>query len=158
MPLPPIAREIIAGQRRIDGRDLIFSTTGRSPISGLSKPKRALDAAVAANEPWTIHDLRRTAATHLGELGVRGDVIEAILNHARPGVAGVYNRSALLAERRDALALWARRIEAIVDDRESGPAVDHPLRASYTSRSSSANSVARVLTSVIDGQRSSVLI
>ena len=104
---------VSAGSR---ARDLVFSTTGRAPISGWGRAKRGLDAAVAANEPWTIHDLRRTAATNLAELGVRSDVVEAILNHARPGVAGTYNRSSPLAERRAALEAWGRRIAAIVGD------------------------------------------
>ena len=45
---------------------------------------------------WRLHDLRRTAATGMAELGVQPHVIEAVLNHVsghRAGVAGVYNRA-----------------------------------------------------------------
>jgi integrase len=124
VPLPPLARRIIAGQRRLDGTDLIFTANRRTPIAGWGRAKRALDAAVGANEPWTLHDLRRTAATNLGDLGVRSDVVEAILNHSRPGIAAIYNRSELLGERRAALELWARRIEAIVGDPGVGAEVE----------------------------------
>lgn len=43
---------------------------------------------------WAPHDLRRTARTLLAELGCPFEVGEAILAHALPGMAGVYNRAA----------------------------------------------------------------
>ncbi len=71
---------------------------------------------------WTPHDLRRSAATGMAELGVAPHVIEAILNHisgARAGVAGIYNRAAYANEKRSGLELWAahvRRISSIPED------------------------------------------
>ncbi len=57
---------------------------------------------------WTVHQLRHTVRTHLREqLGVRDDVAELIVGHVRRGVAGTYNRSELLEERRAALVAWA---------------------------------------------------
>lgn len=55
---------------------------------------------------WTAHDLRRTFATRLADLGIAHHVIEALLGHALPGVAGIYNRSKQLNEKRQALDLW----------------------------------------------------
>ena len=43
--------------------------------------QEALDDAAKLAEPWTLHDLRRTAATRIADLGVAPHVIEAILNH-----------------------------------------------------------------------------
>ena len=91
---------------------------------------------------WTPHDLRRSFATYAGGglpehqlkklpkrdqevasgLGIQPHVVEAVLNHvsgARGGVAGVYNRSTYSSEKRQALDLWADRLMAIVEGRES---------------------------------------
>jgi integrase len=104
-------------------QEIIFTTTGRTPPSAFSRAKRRLDdAMLAANggrpiDDWTLHDLRRTAVTHMAEMGIRVDVIERVVNHssgARSGVAGTYNRSELLDERRQALARWAQHVERIV--------------------------------------------
>jgi hypothetical protein len=62
--------------------------------------------------PWTIHDLRRSFATHVNELGfAQPHVTEAILNHisgaARSSVAGIYNRAMYLNEKRQAREQWA---------------------------------------------------
>jgi hypothetical protein len=43
------------------GEGFVFTTTGRSPVSGWSKTKRRLDEAMKI-PPWRLHDLRRTAA------------------------------------------------------------------------------------------------
>jgi integrase len=102
---------------------LIFSTTIESPISGYSRAKATLDATVAkdrkkqklpALEPWTIHDLRRTAATKMGELGVERFIISKVLNHADREVTAIYDRHAYLTEKRHALDLWAQRLSEIV--------------------------------------------
>jgi hypothetical protein len=69
---------------------------------------------------WQFHDLRRTAVTGLGDLGIRPDVIELCVNHqsgSRGGVAGVYNRSTLLSERKEALERWALHVAGIVERR-----------------------------------------
>jgi integrase len=106
---------------------LTFTTTGTSPISGLTKAKRALDEAVAVDggkgaerQPlpaWRIHDLRRTVATGLQRLGVRFEVTEAVLNHvsgAKGGIAGIYQRHDWKEEKRSALDAWGRHVEAIL--------------------------------------------
>ena len=65
---------------------------------------------------WRVHDIRRTVAVRLADLGVPPHVIEAILNHIRghnAGMAGAYNHELYAAEKRQALDLWAAQIEAI---------------------------------------------
>lgn len=74
-------------------KGLIFTTNGKTPISGISKMKTRLDKAIGEIAPWRLHDIRRTVATGLQRLGVRFEVTEAILNHvsgAKSGIAGVY--------------------------------------------------------------------
>lgn len=63
---------------------------------------------------WTPHDLRRTAATKLSELGCSDEIIDAILNHAKKGVIGVYNRNKYDKEKREWLILWSRHLKKIV--------------------------------------------
>jgi integrase len=122
LPLPPLARETIASVPRISDR-FVFSLNGHGPITGWSGAKHALDAAMGRDVPaWRLHDLRRTAVTGMVELGVRVDVVELVVNHisgVRAGVAGVYNKSELMPERREALRRWAAHVEGIVSD---GPA------------------------------------
>ncbi len=97
----------------------VFSTNGRTSISGFSRMKRRLDARVSQAEgdgavaPWRLHDLRRTMATGLQRLGVRFEVTEAILNHvggARSGIAGVYQRHDWKAEKQQALESWTAHV------------------------------------------------
>ena len=105
---------------RIADADHVFTTTGTTPISGFSKFKAQLDAAMETTEPWRIHDLRRTAVTGMAELGVTPHVIEAVVNHIsghKGGVAGVYNRAAYAPEKKAALELWADHVSSIVGRR-----------------------------------------
>lgn len=104
----------------------VLSTTGKAPISGISKAKAKLDAEMCkANEgevvpAWRIHDIRRTVATGFQRLGVRLEVTEAVLNHisgSRSGIVGVYQHHKWEDEKRSALNAWAQRVYAIVADR-----------------------------------------
>jgi integrase len=132
VPLPLLAREIIAAVPRVE-RTFVFSTTGRSPISGWSKTKAQIDklmlavareeAETAGRDPaevviprWTIHDLRRTCASGMQRLGVRVEVIERCLNHlsgSYQGIVGTYQRDPMLAERREALERWAAHVQLV---------------------------------------------
>jgi integrase len=117
VPLCAAAVDILRARWARNGRDLVFGL-GDGPFQGWSNAKAALDARTnkAANvrgtspvKPWRIHDLRRTVATRLADLGVLPHVIEAILNHVsghKAGVAGIYNRSTYAAEKREALNRW----------------------------------------------------
>jgi integrase len=116
LPLPPLAVDIITSLPRIEG-GLVFTTTGRAPISGWSKVKRSVDAAMGSVPDWRIHDLRRTTASGMQRLGVRTEVIERTLNHisgSYRGVAGTYQRDPLSEEVREALLRWAAHLERLV--------------------------------------------
>ena len=107
--LPPLARKLV-GQG--GARAYVFAgTVGK--ISGFSKLKAALDAASGVTD-WRLHDLRRTAASNMQELGIRNEVVQAVLNHAVPGVGGVYLRSELEKHKAEALATWAIALTHIV--------------------------------------------
>jgi hypothetical protein len=64
----------------------------------------------------------------MAELGVQPHIIEAVLNHVsghKGGIAGIYNRATYDKEKREALALWAEHITALVEGRK---AVVVPMR------------------------------
>lgn len=120
-------KETDTDSKRWPKAGFVLTTTGRTPISGLTKAKAALDrAATQANDRealahWRIHDLRRTIATGLQRLGVRFEVTEAVLNHvsgAKGGVAGVYQRHDWKDEKRAALDAWARHVGALLKPAE----------------------------------------
>jgi integrase len=87
-------------------------------FDGWSRSKRTLEARFAEPLPhWVPHDLRRTVATGMADLGVQPHIIEAVLNHVsghKAGVAGIYNRSTYDREKREALNLWAEHLMAVV--------------------------------------------
>jgi integrase len=113
VPLAPPALAILKARakNRCD-RDFVFGS-GESGFSGFSRSKKRLDAAAKLKKSWTVHDLRRTAATRMADLGVQPHIIEAVLNHVsghKGGVAGIYNRSTYAAEKQHALSIWARHV------------------------------------------------
>lgn len=107
-------------------RGFVFTTTGKTPVSGHSGAKERLDARIAVGKPdaearealeaWRVHDIRRTVATGLQRLGIRFEVTEAVLNHvsgAKSGVAGVYQRHDWKDEKRAALNAWGQHVAAL---------------------------------------------
>ena len=138
VPLSAAALAVLSGLERHVGRDLIFGA-GDGPYQGWSRAKAALDARIAAAlgrppPPWRLHDIRRTVATRLADLGVLPHVIEAVLNHVsghKAGVAGVYNRASYAAEKRAALTLWSDHVAALVETVERKP--DGPTKKVHPS-------------------------
>jgi integrase len=115
VPLNDAAIGILKARKQ-NGRDYVFGV-GAGGYSGWSQAKIRLDAAARINQHWTFHDLRRTAATRMGDLGVLPHIIEAVLGHVsgfRAGVAGIYNRASYESEKRAALDLWGSRVLRIV--------------------------------------------
>lgn len=117
VPLTPRARALLKLVPRFEG-DQVFPKRGKpeEAYAGYSKGKRSLNADVGITD-WTLHDLRRTAATRMAELGVAPHIVEKILNHTTGtfgGVAGVYNRFEYQKEMRAALSLWAAHLKIIL--------------------------------------------
>lgn len=137
VPLSQPAVAILRDHAKRDGRDLVFGA-GAGPFQGWSNAKSAHNKRVLARlreknkkaspPPWRLHDIRRTVATRLADLGVLPHVVEAVLNHVsghKAGVAGVYNRASYAAEKRMALNLWA---EHVVEATTGQPSNVMPLR------------------------------
>lgn len=128
VPLAPSVVKIIEAVPVVGEGDLLFTTTGRTPISGFSKAKERIDTWIANKRKeagerpmpeWNLHDLRRTMVTMMNErLGIAPHVVEACVNHisggAKAGVAGVYNKALYLRERREAMNAWATYVATIL--------------------------------------------
>lgn len=82
------------------------------PISA-SLLNRALARARGKLAHFTVHDLRRTASTHLAERKYESDVVEKALNHTIKGVRGVYNRAQYAEQRRTMLQEWADALDKL---------------------------------------------
>ena len=126
--LSPAAIEALETLPTVEGQDLVFTTTGKTPISGFSAFKRDLDKAIMATRqkdaeatgkpaapliPFVLHDFRRTGVTTLAAMGFDSIVADKLLNH-QPGklrgVAGVYQRHEFGPERARALDAWAAHV------------------------------------------------
>ncbi len=126
VPLSDTAMAIIKTLPRTSS-SLVFPARGKpdQPYAGYSKGKAALDVA-AGLSGWTLHDLRRTAATGMARLGVSPHVVERILNHTTGtfgGVAGVYNRFQYMPEMREALERWERHVLSLAERAPSSTTV-----------------------------------
>jgi integrase len=112
-------REILDRKEKTQGRDYVFGF-GNGGFSGWSRCKERLDAALGKMSGWVIHDIRRSVASGMGDLGIAPHVIEQCLNHAsgtRAGIASVYNKSKYEKETREALTLWADHVSRIISKR-----------------------------------------
>lgn len=119
IPLPPSAvaslRELVRlgeGSRYLlparKSQDRMLPHIHENTLNvALSKVRKLMPGV----ENFTIHDLRRTARTHMSALKVLPHVAEKCLNHQTPGVAGTYDRHDYYEERRDAMAKWATFVE-----------------------------------------------
>ena len=103
----------------------VFTTTGRTAASGVSRAKKTLERVISENrqktgieepmEPWVLHDLRRSQATALAEDGYSEGVVDRIQNHVAVGsrpsvVSAVYTLAEMLPERARALDHWEQLV------------------------------------------------
>jgi integrase len=79
---------------------------GLKPASSVSNFGRSLWEKLNHQNSWTFHDLRRTMATRMNDLGVMPHVVDHLLSHVVGGVSGVYNRSQYFPDKKEALEKW----------------------------------------------------
>ena len=118
--LPPAALAIINSVPRTS-RDHLFGDRAADGFTAWSNAKADLDRRLGdAVKGWRLHDLRRSAATKMADIGIEPHVIEACLNHYsghRAGVAGVYNRARYEQATKLALVKWADHVLALAECR-----------------------------------------
>lgn len=117
VPLSDAVLSLLHSLPRHNNGIYIFSTDGQYAFSNFGKAKANLDCLIQHQMPeWRLHDLRRTAASGMASLGAAPHVVERILNHVTgviSGVAAVYNRYDYKDEARQALNLWADKVEKL---------------------------------------------
>ena len=112
IPLLPLARNLLASRREIHGGWCFGSkiTAGSVSKAGVSKTmtfiSRKLCSEGLLKSPVRTHDLRRTAATWMGNLGADQTSIKAVLNHRDSSVTAVYDRARYIERAHDALGRW----------------------------------------------------
>jgi len=130
VPLAPLAAKIISTRPLLGDHNLLFTTTGTTPVSGFGKAKQRVDALIdhqrkkTGTSPmpkWTLHDLRRTMVTMMNEhLAIPPHVVESCVNHisggAKAGIAGVYNKALYMTERKAAMLAWAEYLEKLLSN------------------------------------------
>lgn len=128
----PLSRQAVqllnalnSGDGRGNSEGLIFATSSGAPLGNWDRETKALQEK-SGTTGWHRHDLRRTGATMLGEMGELPDIIEAALNHVsiRSPLAATYNRSRY----RPQVAAALQRLADALDGIEGGAGV-HAERA-----------------------------
>lgn len=89
---------------------------GKPVFDGKGKPHTENRLGV---DQFTPHDLRRTAATMLAQMGFSDEVIDAVLGHKKAGIIKVYNRHKYDNEKQQALEALERKILSIIEGTES---------------------------------------
>lgn len=135
-------------------RGLLFTTTGKTPVSGFSRMKRSLDAKmlaelqkiydqradeageaaeVASIPAWRLHDIRRTGTTRMQGLRVPIEVTEKVINHLSgeaAGIRGVYNLWEYLDEKRAALDAWSSWLSELLSGTDTTNVIPLAVRRS----------------------------
>lgn len=136
IPLPPLALWLLgdADRLRVRPKPVRPDRKGHPPYDATPSPwllpswrlGRALSAAAltrAVNRnrevlgigDATVHDIRRTFATYLGELGTAPEILSALLNHVPVSITGaVYNRASNIEPRRRAMGAWCSWLERVI--------------------------------------------
>jgi len=112
VPLSTQALAILKGLPRRNSTEYLF---GKRGFNDWDYAKQQLDQRVGFAD-WRLHDLRRTCATMMAEIGVLPHVVEQALNHQsghKGGIAGVYNRSMMTDAVREGLQKWSDWVERI---------------------------------------------
>jgi len=123
VPLSELAIELITELKKLSGKSrwLFPSETGKSHMRGesIDKAVRRSDEKVfkkAKLKHFTPHDLRRTAATHMTEMGISRLVVSKILNHVDSSITSIYDRHSYDPEKKNALTAWSKKLQQIIND------------------------------------------
>jgi len=118
IPLSVAGRAVLARVPQIGNSDFVFTTDGKTPISGFSKFKRAFDQACGVSG-WTLHDLRRSARSLMCRAQVPSDHAERALGHVIGGIRSTYDRHEFYAEKKHAFAALAGQIDRILHPQDN---------------------------------------
>ena len=116
VPLSRLALNLLSSARIYSGVIYVFPSPHADRVMKTTVLSHAiLRNAIAFGIPsFTPHDLRRTAATHMGKLGYSRFHIDKVLNHVDQTVTGIYDLYNYDREKRDALEAYSAHIEDII--------------------------------------------
>ena len=107
VPLTTAARKVLAAVPEMHV-DYLFTVQNGKPVKQAAHEKKRIDKATGLSG-WRLHDIRRTCATVMGDNGISRFIIGQVLGHAETSVTGIYDRSAYLNEKREALNILAEK-------------------------------------------------
>lgn len=115
VPLSEPVRDLLSGfLASSPGSSWVFPSTRKDgPRTTLQKPLHQLRETSGIDD-FHIHDLRRTAASHMTSIGIARQTVGRILNHSEKGSTRVYDRYSYDREKREALDQWAGELLRIV--------------------------------------------
>lgn len=118
VPLSSLALELINALKQFSStsRWLFPSKNGAKFITGASIDHAVRRSTFKNMKPFTPHDLRRTAASHMTSLGIPRLVVSKILNHIEHSVTAIYDRHTYDNEKQQALDMWSRQINRLISD------------------------------------------
>ncbi len=121
LPLSDLARSVVAAQMNDDDdEEFLFpaaTTVAETPHLHPRSASKALEKVCRSLqiEGVSMHCFRRTLATRMGDLGVTGDVISRILNHApRDVTSRHYNHARMMNQMREALEQWEAHLKDLM--------------------------------------------
>lgn len=127
VPLPSQVADIIKTAQAFSSGSWIFRAPRKEgcPVSREAVSNAMKDTVAGLDMPRaTAHDLRRTAATYISELGFNRMVVDKILNHKDGSTTGIYDRYNYLKEKREALEAWNHELDLILAGKDQPKVVD----------------------------------
>lgn len=124
VPVPEAALKILEKMQPLTGEsEFVFQSNRKpgQPLGWLHKATKRIREESDVSD-FRVHDLRRTAASYMAELGVQRTILGKVLNHK--GLAGddqvtaIYDRHTYLDEKRKALQRWSFYLEKILEEKE----------------------------------------
>jgi integrase len=119
VPLPKIASELLTHLKSISGDTYVFESSRKSgqPLRWTHKASARISEHSGVHD-FKIHDLRRTMASGLAELGISRTVIGKVINHkgisGDSSVTAIYDRYDYLEQKREALENWSQSLALYV--------------------------------------------
>lgn len=116
--IPPQAVAMFTELKAISTSEKFVFPTIRGPIDrpiASGTLNQTINAMGIEVQPFVLHDFRRTASTHLHEMGYSSDAIEKALAHTIKGIRGVYNRAEYADARKEIMKVWAAFVDAQIE-------------------------------------------
>ena len=106
-----------SGTSHVSEKSITKQISSRQTETILVNRSKDSQALALKDGKWTPHDLRRTGATMMGNLGIAPDVIEKCLNHTEENkIKRIYQRQKLEVEQAEAWKILGERLDFLIND------------------------------------------